>query len=218
MNLPPLVLSVRRDGSPSSPRPTNKQEHSELLELHKRAFARDKYACVYCGFSSPQHQRLLYIDGDLSHRTVDNVATVCPLCHQVLHIDEAGRNDGGSIILCPELTQVELNLLIYGMWVWSEEGGEYAEYAEQAYVHLEDRSFEADARYGRAIRDPSMLAEILRDMPAKQYDSRGIFLKDLRLLPARDRFAKHLAYWKENVFPRWPRESWGALQAKFLPN
>jgi len=49
-----------------------------------RILERDSYTCVYCGHSQPKGMEVNHITG---HRdqAPENLETVCPLCHRVLH-------------------------------------------------------------------------------------------------------------------------------------
>lgn len=84
-----------------------------ILEAHD-------YKCLFCGHRSEKHQEVHHLDDNHSNNDPVNLATSCPLCHQVFHIGLAGMQDGADIIYAPEFTQAEINQFALVIWLVSE--------------------------------------------------------------------------------------------------
>lgn len=66
--------------------------------LRERVLERDGYRCVYCDHAAVKGLEVNHISGNSRDERPENLETVCPLCHRVLH---AGRSAAvyGSLLL-----------------------------------------------------------------------------------------------------------------------
>ncbi len=58
---------------------------------------RDLWICIYCGFKAFKFMQVNHIGAEDDHR-LDNLETVCPPCHNVLHLGVAALNGVLTVI------------------------------------------------------------------------------------------------------------------------
>jgi intracellular multiplication protein IcmJ len=76
---------------------------------------RDGDACRLCGFRSARHQEVLVLGRNA--RDPGQMITICPLCHQCLHLGEVVAMRSGLLIWLPELAQAELHRVAIEIYV-----------------------------------------------------------------------------------------------------
>ena len=119
VKLIPGVSSQRLTRGTSSEDRCSEAAFSALREEIRK---RDHESCLGCGI--PLHASEHSPSGglDVHHLNAnphdnrkENLATLCALCHGVLHIGHFARRFGKGmrLIFCPELTQADLNLLTW---------------------------------------------------------------------------------------------------------
>lgn len=94
---------------------------AEFQSARLRVLERDDYTCRGCNFRSPpartkkgdgpSYMDVHHLDHDHGNNALDNLATMCPFCHQAFHIGYAGVSNGGILIWLPEISQADLNNL-----------------------------------------------------------------------------------------------------------
>ncbi|MBQ7585534.1 MAG: HNH endonuclease [Desulfovibrionaceae bacterium] len=101
-----------------------KREEEQEFELHRvLALKRDRYRCQGCGIEvdekngHAQGLEVHHINYDPHCNQLDNLITLCPLCHGTQHLGFFGRRFAKvmQVIFCEELSQKELNLLSWTM-------------------------------------------------------------------------------------------------------
>jgi hypothetical protein len=53
--------------------------------IRQQILVRDKYTCVYCAHTSRKFMQVNHIGAEDDHRA-ENLETVCPACHSVMHL------------------------------------------------------------------------------------------------------------------------------------
>lgn len=154
--------------------------------------------------------------GDHTRMRVEDLDTVCPFCHEVLHAGAGTQDASGTIILCPWLTQADLCLLLNALAVASAARDANAILANQVWAHLESLRFEAETRLGVERLDAALVAaalRVLRENAPKLYASRDKAIGCLRYLPDRAFFGRAVAYWTEAAWP--PMDVWPGVYRRW---
>jgi intracellular multiplication protein IcmJ len=199
----------------------SKGNPGKFKETWDSVWKRDNYRCYYCGFESKKFQEIHHLNDDHEDNSLDNLVTVCPLCHQTFHLDIASMTNGGKIIWLPEFSQQELNYLSRIMFVAidesekREEKGEeipnFAKIVKMIDNSLMERSLIVEQHFQVGASDPAIFANALINMKDDLYESRINFIKSFKLLNSRSRFPVQTKYWKEYVLKELPIESWEKL-------
>lgn len=197
-----LLLSATRSSWSVSTLHGTEFEKSRRLpdDLKKKVFERDDYTCRGCQFRSKRFQEITNLNDDHSDFSFDNLATLCPLCHQVFHLPAAATTLGGEIIFLSSISQAELNRLCIVLFAIQSANPKprYTGIARSLYGGLQSNKNFVVERLGSS--DPGALAQILINMSPGDYLRREEFIKHLRLLPNLNRFKKQAEYWATNVF------------------
>lgn len=212
-------------------------DHREARRLSaaRQVLARDRHICRYCGFASvpdaaavPQpgavelnerafgYMHVHPRTGDHTSARLDDLETVCPFCHEVLHAGAGTPEATGQIILCPWLAQADLCLLLNAMAVASAAADANAIIVNQLWAHIESLRFEAETRLGVERLDASLVASallVLRDRAPALYAARDRAIGNLRYLPERSVFARAVAYWHKAVWP--PVDAWPTVYRRW---
>ncbi|GHO84772.1 HNH endonuclease [Dictyobacter formicarum] len=61
------------------------RDPEEWRRIRKQALERDHYTCVYCALSCRRFMQVNHIGAEDDHR-LENLETVCPACHSVMHL------------------------------------------------------------------------------------------------------------------------------------
>lgn len=186
--------------------------------LWDSVWSRDKNTCFYCGFKSDRFQEIHHLDDDHNNNKIENLVTVCPLCHQNFHLDSVSNVNGGKIIWLPEMSQQDLNHLCRSMFIamhLSDVNNEYAkendnlaaekllsqnnmlfikvspmiEAALLSRATLVDKYIQGDAS------EPINIASAFIDMSREEYANRAEFTDNLKLLHFKTRFNVQSKYW-----------------------
>ena len=207
-----LLLSVSRSSwAVSSQHGTEWEKHKTLTPAFKASvFERDNHTCQACGWRAERYQEIHHRDGDHSNHRLENLETLCPLCHQLFHLPIVAATNGGSIIWLPEISQETLNLLCVGIFVamktpQAKHGGA----ARMLFGGLEGRKSFVDEHIGKS--DPAGLAQVLLNLQPSDYERRADFVGSLRLLPYSARFEAQIDYWAATAFKSLPENEWGDL-------
>lgn len=181
-------------------------------------WSRDKYKCYYCGFTSKKHQEIHHLNHDHNDNSVDNLVTVCPLCHQNFHLDNVSTTNGGLIIWLPEMSQQELNYLCRAIFIAIEEADQaeseqrevvgFAKIARMLENSLSERKLIVEQHIQPGASEPSNFANALINMSDEQYEKREEFIRPFKLLHLKSRFSIQTKYWKNQTYKNVPVESW----------
>lgn len=84
-------LKYNRDRYQNDPEVRKKANRRAFLQKYDGngipALERDHYTCTSCGFNEyPEVMEIHHIDRDRSNNDIDNLQTVCPTCHRLIHI------------------------------------------------------------------------------------------------------------------------------------
>lgn len=176
---------------------TELDKNKEMKAVRKEVLDRDNCTCYYCGFKSERHQEIHHLDHNHENFALNNLTTVCPLCHQVFHLSTVGDTGGGSIIWLPEISQVDINNLCRAIFIALKSGqDEWVNTAKSLYVSLESRKHFVSNALGNDAINPMTLAQSLLKMPKEYVEEKSSeFLAPLRLLPSVTRFDIQVDYW-----------------------
>ena len=75
-----------------------KQRQSYNDEKRKKArqqiLKRDNNTCVFCGFQADKYRMAHHINDDPTDLRLENLETICPMCHLILHIGQGAVIQG----------------------------------------------------------------------------------------------------------------------------
>lgn len=181
-----------------------------FLPFSQKIFARDHYACQFCGFQAKQYQEIVNLDGNYSNNRSDNLATACCFCAQCFFLESVGVGayGGGTLIFLPELAQAEVNAFCHVIFCAIANGTAYKETAQKIYRGLKFRSQPVETHYGEGTSKPAVLARLMlshADQGEQQFAS--TLLNDLRLLPSQARFANQIEAWAAAALEEMPSDA-----------
>lgn len=200
-----ISLSVCRDVRRAPlPGHTSAQD-SGASALRERVIAQGRFGrrCHYCdlAFGDGKAFEVHNLDGDHRNEAIENLVPICILCHLPFHLDlvqavwPSGGSiapDAGRIILCPELSQVELNAMLHALFFYAAAGRaendeEKERKAWRVYHRLLSRA-DALERVDGAMARPGMsqvhvVAKLLKDQSETWYAQRDTWLEGCRYLP-----------------------------------
>ena len=208
-----LLLSATR-GSWQIPahHGTEQDGAKPMKAIRQKILERDKGTCQFCGFKSQKWQEIHHINDDHNNFSESNLATACPFCHQCFHLGLAGSTAGGLLIWLPELSQIELNHLARTLFVaMRDEKSKIYAAASGLFMSFESRGVFMEQHFAPGASDPAILGQAFLKMKKEEYQERGSFLKNIRLLPHRSRFEPQIKYWAEVVYHDLTPESWENL-------
>ena len=198
--------------------------------LRASVLKRDKYTCQFCGFQSRRFQEVR--SADLDHnapnpKNADEWITTCHICEQCLSLERVGMMGEGILIWLPEISQVDLNLLVRALYVARQSDGPLATTAKKTLDMLRARREEAKRRLG--TDDPLILATVFFDhVSVGEYQERIDKMKDIRLLSLDrriqktangevDRFPEMVEFWasREGPYGQMPPGDWLGVLDQF---
>lgn len=169
-------------------------------EFAEKIWTRDNYTCQYCGFQAKQYQEIINLNGDYRNNSLSNMVTACVFCTQCFFLEVIGKNDygGGTLIYFPEIKQTDLNGLCHVLFCAIANATSYHTDAQAIYRSLKLRSKIVEEKLGEGMSNPSLLGQMLIDarINERQQLSHDL-LKDLRLLPSRNKFSKQIEAWAQ---------------------
>lgn len=169
-----------------------------FLTFAKQVFARDQNTCQYCGFIANSWMDVVNNDGNYHHNRLENLVTACPLCAQCFFLESVGGDEfgGGVLIVCPELSQIELNSLCHVLFTAMISGGPRASDARHVYRGLRLRMQQTDKLLGDGLSQPAMLGRLLVEYEGDM--TKNLLAKvnaSVRLLPEIQYFAEPVKTW-----------------------
>jgi intracellular multiplication protein IcmJ len=162
-------------------------------------FDRDDYTCQFCGFRAKTYQEVINLDNNYNNNARSNVVTACCFCAQCFFIESVGLQEfgGGAVIYLPKMTQNDLNALCHVLFFSMVNATEYQNEAQNLYRTLTLRSKMVEKFLSEGMSDPAVLGKMLIDAYIegdRQRISEQV-LRDLRLLPSRDKFNTQIVEW-----------------------
>lgn len=171
---------------------------AELSALYKK----QKGTCAFCGFPALKAMRAVRPDDC-------EVALACPFCADVLELDKAylstqGRTQPGYMIVMPDLSQAELNILVHQIFAQqtlnpnSFDGST----ASRVYDKLSQNIHYAKLSLQKGGSEPSVIADMLMGLPDSKYAKRHSIFDDiaLRYLPKFGIYDRFTEYWSQNTY------------------
>ncbi len=167
-------------------------KNSELL---KSITEKKSKKCDFCNIPTEKYSHTHIKDGDIH--------TSCSLCFYSEHLDELKTLKNGSIIMMPELTQVELFSLLRMIWYMEslEEDSKDDRYEEifdsvrNINGLIKERIEFSTYYYTEGVDNVNVLINFLHSIDEEKYLKRNIGLKNLLWLPDKEPFQKEIKYW-----------------------
>lgn len=216
-----LLLSAhRKSWQVSSLHGTQQDPDPKAVKIFERVWERDKHRCYYCGFTASKWQEVHHLNEDHDDLSLDNLVTICPLCHQTFHLNLAHTTNGGTIIWLPEFTQQELNYLCRSIFMCLQaneqelEGVKFHKMALAIYQAFEAREQTVAQHFysGTATqtneKNVGAFGQMLLNLNEEEYNNRGNFISNFKLLTSPSRFPVQIKYWKGTTFYDLPIKSW----------
>lgn len=212
---PLLLLGVKR-GAWRVHDPDAESANDTYVRMRMDVLRRDHFSCQYCSFAvhgeANAAPHTLAASGYLeihhkndNHRDnrFENLLTVCPYCHSVFHVGNAGARNTVNVIWFPWLSQEQINLMCNVAAVSIAREDEYAVQATGMLKVLERYRGQVDEILGPAVRDGANLGSALMSLAhthPQLYAQRARLLSNIRLIPRREMYQAAIAYWAKNAW------------------
>lgn len=181
-----LVLSVERD--------------KKVLDQKKLKLLDKKTHCDFCGIE-------LFEDRNY-HLKNDNYYLSCKMCYYVENLEKVISMDKGSIILMPEISQIELNNIVRIIWfLQSIEDEKYIDKIDNAINLLEqikERENFVESYYTEGANDVNIIINFLYNVKKEKYDKREIGFHGLLWLPPKSIFENEIISWNKSLIKYHP--------------
>lgn len=215
--------------------------------IREQVLKRDNYTCQFCSLRFMRHMEASNLNGDHDDNRLDNLATICPLCHQVEHLFQAGYTDGGVLIHFPNTSQCDVNYVALMAWFVIDNTSTPPDWFVENDPQPQGDNATADDLHAWTLRltseellrtmdmtkskwtnllnpivaEPLTLADILASIEIEHpevYRTRAERLAGLRLLPDRGRFEKQIADWWPELLRTRPLNKWDGAMKRYLSN
>lgn len=196
MAMYPLSLAINPEGWRLF---TARKASNAFLAVRDKVHARDNYTCQFCGFQAKEYQEIVNLDQDYRNNKLTNLVTACCFCAQCCFIESVGNDayGGGTLIYCPELSQVDINSLCHVLFCAIANNTGYRELGQSVYRSLKFRSQAVETKYGDGTSDPAAFGQSLFEADVTSPEILTKIFKDLRLLPSRARFKTQIEHWAQ---------------------
>ena len=166
-----------------------------MIKSREAVLSRDNFTCQGCGFKSKKFQEVHHKNGDHSDFRKANLETLCPLCHQVFHPAMASMSSSAFMIWLPELSQENLNRLLFSVFAAIKKGPEHPLYsvAKAVWGLLEMRKVYLENQLGKS--DPGVYGQMLLQMDKSDYADRFSSMSAIKMLANPARFETEIDYW-----------------------
>lgn len=210
--LPDLCIGVKR-GTYRIHDPDAEAANAAYVTVRREVLQRDKWTCRHCDFASaPQKPakpgsyeesgflEIHHLDDDHANNRVENLATVCPFCHEVHHAGNAGHAERATLIWLPEMSHEDLHRLCHAIFAATHLQNKWAQDATMIYSLLSAR----ESKVPEPLRGLKTLGNALARLDEPHYARRCEALAHLKLLPRQAAFQRHIAYWSEKAWASLP--------------
>ncbi len=179
--------------------------------MKQKILTRDNDTCQCCGFQAKKYQEVLFLNGDASDLSEENMKTVCIFCHQCFNLDKIHIMKSGVLLWIPEISQADLHHIARAIYVARISQGPISDAARRSLDALMQRREVLRNRIG--TDDPYILATVLKDyLTDSHYRNRESKIEGVRLFPLDRRIIKEadlefnqfpqiLAYWRSKDGP-----------------
>jgi hypothetical protein len=202
------------------------QRLDSYSKLLKSKITTHKGICECCGFQSVRFMRLICQEIPTNESdALKSAILVCPVCADAF--DLARAHSKGKIVLLPEITQSELNCIVYGAWAihGSVTSTNFESFNEETIARKDallknseqllqiiyksrsqnvDKAFAYSASEKFCASEPGEMADCLRRFePLKLKDIiKGELFSSLRYIPFKESYANEREYWNTSVFSK----------------
>ncbi len=179
--------------------------------MKQKILTRDNETCQCCGFKAKKYQEVLFLNGDQTDFSEENMKTVCIFCHQCFNLDKIHIMKSGVLLWIPEIKQADLHHMARAIYVARISQGPVSDAARRSLDALMKRREVLRNRIG--TDDPYILATVLKDyLTNAHYEKRESKIDGVRLFPLDRRIIKEsdlefnqfpqiLAYWRSKDGP-----------------
>lgn len=198
------------------------------VDVRRAVLQRDTYTCQYCGFRSVPtpgqspvtnlasgYLQVHHVNDDHTDNRLENLVTVCPFCHQVFHVGNAGYNGNAVAIYLPDLTQQQLNLLVNSLAVAAAR--EPKDATNPRVKTGATRLYNTLRRLDKPLDDAveientpiSDLKNLAGSLMLLKGENTDLVLANVRVLPNIDSFRESVLYWSDRTWlagPNWEEE------------
>lgn len=181
---------------------SQRKADDKFVELSKRIFERDQYTCQFCGFQAMEHQDIVNLDRNYYNNKLSNLLTSCCFCAQCFFLEAVGKDDtsGGTLIYLPEVTQNELNGFCHVLFCAMANATNHRTDAQNIYRNFKLRSHIVEKQLGEGMSNPSLLGQMLLDVPSKErMKIMDKTLGPVRLLPSQSKFSLQIDDWAQEA-------------------
>lgn len=159
-----------------------------------------KSKCDFCGIGIGDDAHDHEKDGELY--------SSCSLCYYSEHLDKIVSMKKGSIILMPEMTQVELNSLVRLIWYYQsieeEEFLDKIDTIENLYSQIKERENFVESYYSEGASDIDVVINALFNFKDDKYKQRERGMYGLLWLPEKDFFKEDILRWNVELSQKYP--------------
>lgn len=210
-----LLLSASRLSWSAPVQHGSKWDKSKItLKFRNDVLLRDKYTCQTCGWFDKEFLEIHHINDDHSNFKMSNLEAICPLCHMVHHPSLASLSGAGHLIWLPEMSQIQLNLLMFHIISIERAGSSHPwnNVAKAINGLFEVRRVFFENQIGKS--DPAILGQIILNMSEEDYKEKKESLKPIKLLALPARYEIESDYWLAKINSDHPNDSLMAWAAK----
>lgn len=202
----------------------NLLKHANYMDKLKGKIRLLNGECEFCGFQSVRFTRLV---ADSVHASpdiaLDNSKFACPICADAFDLSRA--HSKGKIVYLPEMTQAELNCLVYGAWAitdmvssepFDNHGEETISRKDSLIKNIEqlltllfksraklvDSLFAYGASETYCASEPGELADCLSSFDSEKLSAitAAELFQSLKYLPYKESYSKERDYFKTALF------------------
>lgn len=182
--------------------------------------------CECCGFQSVRFMRLVCLNVLASEaESLEQSLLVCPVCADAYDLSRA--HSKGKIVLLPELTQTELNWIVYGAWAihgvvsstnFESHNDETIARKDALLKNSEqllqiiyksrsqnvDKAFSYSSSEKFCASEPGEMADCLRRFEPKKLADivKGDLFSSLRYIPFKESYNNERDFWNKSVFEK----------------
>lgn len=176
----------------------------------------DQKKCYFCGIDIQKFSHI--------HEREYECHKSCSMCYYVENLDKMKSLNKGSIILLPELSQIEVFSLVRMISFLSslenKEGYDSFEEIFDANTNikylLDERKEFSSNYYANSIENVDTLGNFLNIIDDDRYSKREIGLKHLRWLPDMKFFKEEMEYWSLSEYSKYTPKNFKAIIKKVV--
>ena len=204
-----IILSVHRS-SWSAPIQHGSvwDKNKAMVKVRDKILKRDNYTCQGCGWRAKNFQEIHHKNHNHGDFRESNLEVLCPLCHQVFHLSTASISSGGYLIWLPEISQAQLNRLLFPLFSTLKSGQAHPFFsvAKAVYTILEMRKVFLENQIGRS--DPGVFGQMLLNLSKEEYENRHKTMSAIKMMANPSRFETEIDYWKAMIDKEKTPEQW----------